>query len=301
MIGAPGQGRGRDHQKALGAGHPRVALELLRRYVTLDRVMARRRLQILADGEEVDAGRAHVVHHLMDLALLLAQSDHDPGLREQTGITHLDAVEQTQRVVIASARPHRAIEPRHGLEIVIVDVRPGVDDLLERARLAQEIGGQNLDRGLGRGASDRLDAAHELEGATVRKVVPVDRGDHDVLEAELTQRLGEVLGFVRIDGAGQPGLDVAEGAGAGADIAQDHHGGVPLGPALADVGAGRLLADRVQPLRPHQAPGRVIAFGDRRFDPDPGRFATDAAAGLIKDGAHGGSARSCIADALSSS
>ena len=67
-------------------------------------MMARRRLQVLADREKIDAGRAHVVHHLMDLALFLAEPDHQARLGEHRGVLLLDAVEQAQRVAVARAR-----------------------------------------------------------------------------------------------------------------------------------------------------------------------------------------------------
>ena len=203
------------------------------------------------------------------------------------GIALLHPVEQAQRVVVARPRPDRAIEPRHGLEIVVVDVGPGIDDLLERAGLAQEVRGQHLDRGLGRGRADAPDAGRELKGAAVGQVVAIDRGDHDVLETELAQRLGQMQGLLRIDAPGQPRLDVAEAAGAGAGVAQDHHRGVALGPALADVGAGRLLAHRVQPLRAHQLAGGVVARRGRRLDPDPGRLAPRCDGRRADDLGHG--------------
>ena len=58
---------------------------------------------------------------------------------------------------------------------------------------------------------------------------------------------------MRIEQIGPAGRDVAEGAGAGADGAQDHHRRVLLLPALADIGAGRLLADGVELELAHQA------------------------------------------------
>src|SRR3712207_6931906 len=45
------------------------------------------------------------------------------------------------------------------------------------------------------------------------------------------------------------GGDVAERTGPRAGVAHDHHGGVALRPALADVRAGRLLAHRDQAVR----------------------------------------------------
>ena len=104
-------------------------------------------LEILADGQEIDVGRAHVVHHLQDLALLLAEAHHDPGLGEQGRVQLLDLLQQAQGVEVAGTRADGAVEARHGLEIVVVDVGPGRDDRLDRTRLAQEVGGQDLDRG----------------------------------------------------------------------------------------------------------------------------------------------------------
>src|SRR6185369_15899942 len=46
--------------------------------------------------------------------------------------------------------------------------------------------------------------------------------------------------------AGIAGGDGAEAAAAGAGVAQQHHGGGALAPALAHVGTARLLADRVE-------------------------------------------------------
>ena len=58
-----------------------------------------------------------------------------PDLVKIVRILALDALEQPQRGIIARAGPDRRIEPRHRLEIVIVDVGPGRDDRLDR-RLA---------------------------------------------------------------------------------------------------------------------------------------------------------------------
>ncbi len=80
--------------------------------------------------------------------------------------------------------------------------------------------------------------------AAIGQIVAIDRGDDDVRKAQLGDRLRHVLGLGRIERLRQPRRHVAEGAGARAGVAHDHHGGVALLPALADVGAGRLLAHR---------------------------------------------------------
>ena len=86
----------------------------------------------------------------------------------------------------------------------------------------------------------------EMRRAAVVEIVAVDRGDDDMGEPELGHGLGDMRRLVRIERAGQAGLDVAEGAGARAGVAHDHEGRVLLLPALADIGAAGLLAHRVQ-------------------------------------------------------
>src|SRR5438093_1388817 len=78
----------------------------------------------------------------------------------------------------------------------------------------------------------------------------------------------DMLRLERIHGARHPRLHVAEGAGPGAGIAQDHHRSVLLGPAFADVGTRRFLADGREIELAHEAPRRVIAFAHRRLDAD---------------------------------
>src|SRR5690606_25912528 len=117
--------------------------------------------------------------------------------------------------------------------------------------------------------AERLYHLHELPCPAVRQVVAVDAGDHDVLQAHLTCRDGDVLRLHRIDHARHARLDVAERAGAGAHVAQDHHRRVLLGPALADIRTGRFLAHRVEIEFAHQLTRLVIALADGRLDPDP--------------------------------
>ncbi len=125
-----------------------------------------------------------------------------PDLVNMRGVQLLDLLQQAQRVEVAGTRADGAVEPRHRLEVVVVDVGPGGDDRLDRTRLAQEVGGQDLDRRARATGPDRLDAAHELEGAAVRQIVAVDRGDHDVRQAHRGHDLGQVRRLVRVDRQG---------------------------------------------------------------------------------------------------
>ncbi len=147
---------------------------------------------------------------------------------------------------------------------------------VERAVLAQEIRREHLDRRAGAEAADRADRVGEMPGPAIGEIVAVDGGDDDVLQPELGHRAGDVLRLVAVERAGQARLDVAEGAGAGAGIAQDHQvRGVALGPALADIRARRFFADRMEPVLAHDRLGFGVLRARRRPHTDPLRLALD--------------------------
>src|SRR3546814_7176983 len=80
-----------------------------------------------------------------------------------------------------------------------------------------------------------------------------------------------MLRFLRVNRARHARLHVAERAGPGADIAQDHHRRVFFRPALADIWAGRFLTNSRELQSAHQRPGLVKSRTNRRFDADPVR------------------------------
>ena len=95
---------------------------------------------------------------------------------------------------------------------------------------------------------DRADRRRVMAGALVGHVVAVDRGDDDVLQPHLLRGLREPQRLERVDGLARlAGVDVAVAAGARAGLAEDLERRRAASPALGDVRAARLLADRVQP------------------------------------------------------
>ena len=74
---------------------------------------------------------------------------------------------------------------------------------------------------------DGADHLGEMLRPAVGQIVAVHRGDHHMLQAQLLHRARRHWpARPASSAAGQSGLDVAEGAGAGAGVAHDHHGGV---------------------------------------------------------------------------
>src|SRR5690349_24585174 len=75
VIARPCQRRRGDEEETFCPGDRSISVERLGSDELLDLRMTRRRLQILAHRQEIDAGGTHVVHHLVNLEPLLAEAD----------------------------------------------------------------------------------------------------------------------------------------------------------------------------------------------------------------------------------
>eukprot|EP00967_Tisochrysis_lutea_P093905 scaffold136168_cov32-Tisochrysis_lutea.AAC.5 len=111
-----------------------------------------------------------------------------------------------------------------------------------------------------------------MAGAAVGKVIAIDRGEHNIVNAPLHDGSGSVERLIRIRRRGsRVGVDGAELAATGARVAEEHYGSRSPVPALADVGALRLLAHGVElELRERRlelVEARVVSTG--RGDAEP--------------------------------
>src|ERR1700732_2494689 len=106
----------------------------------------------------------------------------------------------------------------------------------------------------------------------IAKIVAIDGSDDGMGEPEFFDRFADTDGLGRIERVRKAGLDIAEGAGARASVAHDHEGRVFFFPALADVGAARLLADGYEAVLLDDFLRRRPLRRARRLDPDPFGF-----------------------------
>ena len=88
----------------------------------------RRRLQILADGQEIDVGGAHVLHHLHHRLFVLAQTDHDPGFGEHRRVKFLDPLQKPQRMEITRAGADFGVKSGNGFKVVVEHVGARFND-----------------------------------------------------------------------------------------------------------------------------------------------------------------------------
>ena len=140
------------------------------------------------------------------------------------------------------------MQPAHGLDVVVEDVGPFSEHREQRLLLdAEEVGRQHLDRDARQLPLQCPDRRRVVAGPAVGHVVAVDGRDDHVLEVHLGRGLGEPERLERVGRRlGLPRVDVAVPARPGTRVAEDLEGRRSATPALGDVRAARLLADRVQ-------------------------------------------------------
>ena len=202
-----------------------VSVELLRRHEALDRQVIRRRAQVLAQRQQVDADRAQVVHRRDDLGVGLAEAEHQARLDEHVAADAAWRAPARASVWSYDARGSRTgcVSRRTVSTFCANTSRPLSTTVSTSRQHALEIRRQRLDRGLRVQPLDLAHAGGEMRGAAVRQVVAVDRRQHDVLQAHELHGARGVGGLVGIEPAARiAGIDRAEAAGARADLAHQH-------------------------------------------------------------------------------
>ena len=247
--------------------------------VTRNRQVLLGRLEVLADGHDVHIDAAQIVQHRQNFVPLLAQPDHQTALGERLRVKLLRHAQDVEAALVLGLRPHPAREPRHGLGVVIEDLRMRVHHQPERLTIALEVGDQHLDGAAGLSGPNLPDRVRKDVRAAVGLVVAVDAGQHDVTQLHLRHRVGHAARLVLIQRQRLARLHVAELARAGADVAHQQEGRDAAAPALAQVGAERLLADGVQRLAAHQRLQLPVLFVLVQLDAQPLRLA--AGCGLL--------------------
>ena len=200
-----------------------------------------------------------------------------PGLGEHRRVELLHLLQEPERGEVARAGPHRQVVRRHGLEVVVEDVGLRRDHGLDRAVLAQEV------RASAPRSSPGSPAGSPRWSPAKCPAPPSSRSSRSTevtttwARPSLAVASATFSGSAGSSGARQPGPHVAEGAGARAGVAHDHEGGVLLRPALADIRAAGLLADRDEAVLADDA--RRLAEDRRARAPSPGSSRACAATG----------------------
>src|SRR6266851_856543 len=94
--------------------------------------------------------------------------------------------QESEAVGVYRLGPDSRIQARHGLGVVVEDVRAGVDDGGHRLEVALEVRRQDLDRRIRAAAADGANRPREDARTSVLQIVAIHRGDDSVLQTELS-------------------------------------------------------------------------------------------------------------------
>ena len=207
----------------------------------------RRRAQVLAERQDVDADLAQLAQHRAHLVELLAEAEHEAGLGDRAARLGVARGSRTS----ARSSPARApgatgAAPSPGCARTRRGRRPSTVSTAPVSPLKSPASTSSTMLGRCAACTARIVAAQCA-------APPSGRSSRSTQVMTVCRRpsspsiVATCSGSSGSGGSGRPVGHVAELAGARADAAQDHDGQRLAVPALADVRAGRALADGVQP------------------------------------------------------
>jgi hypothetical protein len=216
--------------------------------------------------------RAQIAHHSEHFVGRFAQPEHQAGLGGDVRPGAFRVRQNVERAVVPRAQPDLAVEPRHGLGVMVHHVRSRFEHHVHGRMRALKIRDQNLDPAPGHPLANRANGEREQLRAAVLAIVPVYAGDYGVLEPERSRGLGHTPRLVEIQRQGGALPHRAETAPARADVAEDHERRRAVMPALTDVRAVRFLTDSVQVELAHELLEPEVVWAARRAHLEPARL-----------------------------
>ena len=210
------------------------------------------RTHVLAKCHDIDVGAAQITQGLLDFRVRLATAQHDAGFGHEIGAHSLGVLQCRETLaVLGAAVTYKGRRALDRLNVVGIHIQATERDLLHTGLRAAKVRHEGLDQHRARLLLDFLDRKRNVRRTTVGEVVTVDRRKHNIAETPPRNGLGRVLWLMRVQRRGlSRRLDGAEAARTCACIAHQHDrrgsGLLPAftAPALANVGAPRLLTDR---------------------------------------------------------
>ena len=226
--------------------------EFIGRHITGQRIMLRRRLQVLADCEDITARRKDVIHETVDLSLRFAKAHHKARLGQDRGVLLLAVAQYAQGPFVGGLGTHRLLKFLHGLHIVVQHIGMSRQHDIQRSGISLHVGNQGFHRHAGTGLTESPDCPGKLFRTPVGQIVTGGTGHDDMTESQLTGSPGHILRFPRIRRQRPTRCDVAEPAVARTDISQDHEGRRMLQIAFTQIGTVGFLAYRIEIQSLHQ-------------------------------------------------
>ena len=196
--------------------------------------------QILANRGDLDPNCGKVRQSLFDFVATLPQSHHQAGLGGEARCTATSQDGQTPK--IASRRAYRVLKAGHGLDVVIQDIGPGIQNELEGSHITLDVTDQDFNLRVRLALANGANGLGNRAGATIFKVVTSNTRDDGVGKIQSDHGLSHTGRFGGVERHWLTGVDETETTGSSAPLTIYHEGGCAVLPALEDIRAARLFA-----------------------------------------------------------
>ena len=190
---------------------------------------------------------AHALHHFDHFLVCLAQPQHQARLGRNVRHHLLETLQQGQRPLVIGARTRSLVQARHSFEVVVEYVRRlGCGDFKRNIHAPTVVRNKCFEQHARRQFADFANAVGKVLGTTVTQVIAVYRGDHHVLQAQISDGNRQAFRLIGVQWLRSAVAHVTERATTGADVTHDHEGRGTAREAFAQVRAGGFFAHAVQ-------------------------------------------------------
>jgi hypothetical protein len=136
------------------------------------------------------------------------------------------------------------LKARHCFDVVIEDIRPTLEDEIERGSLTTAVGNQHFDLHAWHSLANRTDRIGHCSSTFVGKIVTSNSRYDGEVEFHSSDRFGNSRRFLRIKRFGKARINQTKPALSGATLALDHEGCGAVGPAFGKIRASGFFAHR---------------------------------------------------------
>ena len=201
--------------------------------------------QILADAEIGTPHVAQILEYLKQLPFRLPHPEHDTGFGlDVRGHRGAQAQHLKRAAIIGTAA--NLVEPRHRLDVVGDDIRARYNNRFNTGHSPLKIRYQQLDPRSRRGVADGCHCGGVDSCTAIRQIVAGRAGYDHMGEFQTGDRLGNPRRFIDINRKRHRFFNITEAAEAGTTPPENQERGLTAGKTFRNIGAERLLTDRIQ-------------------------------------------------------
>lgn len=179
------------------------------------------RLEILAQGENVDASISKVLKGFAELVRLFANAQHQAGFGGESSFGSM--AEDFEGLFVSGGFANGFLEAFDGFQVVIEDVGLGSQNDVQLVCIALKIRCEYFDGSIRATIANGSDGSCPDIGSTIFQIVSGYRSDDTMPQTHFCYRFSYSWRLCQIQFCRFPSVYGTKGAGSCADVAQYHH------------------------------------------------------------------------------